>query len=505
MWDSVSWAVFLALFAVFAALGFWAALWRRGNLQLMHEWALAGRRLGTWLMFFLVGADLYTAYTFIAIPSSVYAKGPIYFYAVPYVSLTFAIAMLAMPRIWSISQKKGFITAADLIKDRFQSRSLSMLVAGTGIVAELPYIALQIVGMQAVLVAMLNGTSDATVVSEVALVIAFLVLAAFTWTSGLRGATITAVLKDALIFITVIAVIVVVATHGDFATAFTAKPTYATLSPTLYNAYWSLFVMSALALYLYPHAINGVQGAQSKTVLRRSTALLPLYGIGLAGLALFGVLVYGVPQALKYVGTFPKATAGTQVVPGLILYTLPDWMVGLAFLGIFIGGLVPATIMAMSQANLLTRNLIKEKWTTMAPATETRIAKWASVVFKFLALGFVFVIPSTYAVQLQLFGGVLILQILPSLLFGLFPYRLNKWSLMTGLVAGIATGLYLMEFANSYKTWTTTLYSTSQFGLLYIGLTALAVNVVIVLVGSAVAWAVSGRTVPAPATPAAPP
>ncbi len=500
MWDTVSWVVFLTLFAVFAALGFWAALWRRGNLSSIHEWALAGRRLGTWLMFFLVGADLYTAYTFIAIPSSVYAKGAIYFYAVPYVALTFGIAMLAMPRIWSISQKKGFITAADLVKDRYSSRSLAMLVAVTGIVAELPYIALQIVGMQAVLVAMLYGTSDASTVSEIALVIAFLILAAFTWTSGLRGATITAVMKDVLIFFTVIAVIVVVATRGDFASAFTAKAAYATLPTKLTNAYWSLVVMSALALYLYPHAINGIQGSRSKKALRRSTSLLPLYGIGLAGLALFGVLIYAEPGALAYVHTFPASTAGTQVVPGLILYTLPDWMVGLAFLGIFIGGLVPATIMAMSQANLLTRNIVKEFWKTMPPETETRMAKWSSVVFKFIALGFVFLIPSTYSVQLQLFGGVLILQILPSVLFGLFPYRLNKYALMTGLLVGIGYGLYLMEYANNYSSWISTLYE-SQFGLLYIGLTALLANVAIVLVGSVIALAATRSKTTAPAAP----
>ncbi len=499
MWDSASWIVFLTLFAVFAALGFGAAFWRRGDLRTMHEWALAGRRLGTWLMFFLVGADLYTAYTFIAVPSSVYAKGSIFFYAVPYVAITFGIALLAMPRIWEISRKKGYITASDLIKDRFNSRSLSMMVAATGIVAELPYIALQIVGMQAVLVAMLSGTSDASTVSEVALVIAFLILAAFTWTSGLRGATLTAVMKDVLIFITVIAVIVVVASKGDIAGAFAAHPAAVTLPSKLYNAYGSLFVMSALALYLYPHAVNGVLSAQNKKILRRSTAILPLYGLGLAGLALFGVIIYGVPAALAYVHTFPAASAGTQVVPGLIIYSLPDWMVGLAFLGIFIGGLVPATIMAMSQANLLTRNIIKEGWKSMPPHTETRIAKWSSVVFKFLALGFVFVIPSTYAIQLQLLGGVLILQILPALFFGLFAARLNKYALMGGLVAGIGYGLYLMEYANNYSSWATTLYNT-QFGLLYIGLTALAVNVVIVLVGSAIAWAVQRSPAPAPSS-----
>lgn len=499
MFDVVSWIVFLTLFAIFVFLGFAAVLWRRGNLSLLHEWALAGRRLGTWLMFFLVGADLYTAYTFIAIPSSLFAKGAIYFYAVPYVALTFGIAMLAMPRIWEISRQKGYITASDFVRDRHNSRLLGVLIALTGIVALLPYIALQIVGMQAVLTAMFSQTASSissSTLSEIALVVAFVILAAFTYVSGLRGATLTAVLKDALIFVTVIAVIVVVASGGDFAKAFTAKATYATLAPKFQNAYWSLFVMSALALYLYPHAINGIQSATGVKPLRRSTALLPLYGIGLAGLALFGVVVYGIPKALAYVHTYPTTTQGTQVVPGVILFTLPDWMAGLAFLGIFIGGLVPAAIMAMSQANLLARNVIGEA-RKLSPEAETRIAKYASIVFKFLALGFVFVIPSTYAVQLQLFGGVLVLQILPSLFFGLFRYRLGKYSLMVGLLVGISYGLYLMEYANKFLVWTTTLYVAPPFGYLYIGLTALITNVIIVLVGSLVENRLT-RPTPAP-------
>ena len=487
MFDAVSWLVFLTFFAIFVFIGFAAVVWRRGNLAHINEWALAGRRLGTWLMFFLVGADLYTAYTFIAIPSSVFAKGAIFFYAVPYVTLTFGIAMLAMPRIWSISHKKGYVTASDFIRDRHQSRSLGVIVAVTGIVALLPYIALQIVGMQAVLTAMFSQTSTGLApssLSDIALLVAFVILAAFTYVSGLRGATLTAVLKDAIVFITVIAVIVVVATAGDFSKAFTAKAAFATLPTKFENAYLSLFVMSALALYLYPHAINGVQSATGVKPLRRSTALLPLYGIGLAGLALFGVIVYALPSALAYVHTFPTSTQGTQVVPGVILFTLPDWLAGLAFLGIFIGGLVPAAIMAMSQATLLARNVIGEA-TKLKPETELRIAKYGSIVFKFLALGFVFVIPATYAVQLQLFGGVLILQILPSLFFGLFRYRLGKFSLITGLLVGVGYGLYLMEYANNFTSWTTTLYVASQpFGYLYIGLTALLANIAIVVVGS---------------------
>ena len=202
--------VFVSLFLVFIFLGFYGKYWRRGNLNHVHEWSLAGRKLGTTLVFFLIGADLYTAYSFVAIPSGIFAKGSLYFFAIPYVMLTFAVALVTMPRLWTLSRERGYITASDFVKDRFGSKTLAIMIAVTGIVAELPYIALQIVGMQSVLTVMLAGSVNSQTVQEISLLIAFVALAAFTYTSGLRGATLTAVFKDILIWITVIVVIIAV-------------------------------------------------------------------------------------------------------------------------------------------------------------------------------------------------------------------------------------------------------------------------------------------------------
>ncbi|MDG6985856.1 MAG: sodium:solute symporter [Nitrososphaerota archaeon] len=504
---------FLALFVVFVFLGFWGGRWRRGDMSDLGEWALAGRRLGTVLVWFLVGADLYTAYTFISVPSGVYAgifgvpgSGAFYFFAVPYVALTFGVAIVVMPKLWKVSHEKGYITTADFVKGTFNSRTLAMLVAIVGIIAELPYIALQIVGMQAVLAAMLNGVGDVTTISEVALVLAFVVLAAFTYTSGLRGATLTAVMKDLLIFLGVIAVLAVIASSGGFGGAFSAASK--TLSPyntgtqhtiavlptlpvTLTNAYWSTFLISALALYLYPHAVNGVLSAQDPEKVRKSTSLLPFYGLGLGVLAMFGVLVYGSSAAMSFLHGYPLSgtgvTQGVLVVPALILTTLPSWFAGVALLGVFIGGLVPAAIMAIAQANLLTRNIVKEFRPNITPQGETTLSKWASVVFKFIALGFVFVVVSTYAIQLQLFGGIMIVQTLPAVFLGLFTSRLNKHSLITGLLVGEVVGVYLMELKNNFSIWHYSTYALpSPFGILYIGLIALAVNLAIVAVWSLV-------------------
>ena len=476
---------FVSLFILFIVLGFYGKYWRRGDLNHVHEWSLAGRKLGTTLVFFLIGADLYTAYSFVAIPSGVFAKGALYFFAIPYVMLTFGVALVTMPRLWTLAKERGYITASDFVKDRFGSRTLAIMIAITGIVAELPYIALQIVGMQSVLTVMLAGTANAQIVGEISLLIAFIILAAFTYTSGLRGATLTAVFKDILIWITVLVVIVAVPISiGGFGHAFSqVKANYVTLSSSLVPAYATLILGSALALYLYPHAINGVLSSESAQKLRKSTALLPLYGVGLAILALMGVLVFAVPNAMNFLSGFPESSRGILVVPSLILYTMPGWFSGIALLGIFVGGLVPAAIMAMAQANLLTRNIIKEFRPNITGSSEIRITKISSTVFKFIALGFVFVVPATYAISLQLLGGILIAQILPAVLFGLYVKSLKKIPLIIGLLFGIFSGIYMIEAANNFGALTVSLFSTT-FGPIYIAVISLAINLAIAFGGS---------------------
>jgi SSS family solute:Na+ symporter len=118
---------FVGLFIVFMVLGFYGKYWRRGNLNDTHEWSLAGRKLGTTLVFFLLGADIYTAYSFVALPSGVFAKGSLYF--LTYAALTFGVALVTMPRLWALSKEKGYITASDFIKDRFGSTTLAASIA----------------------------------------------------------------------------------------------------------------------------------------------------------------------------------------------------------------------------------------------------------------------------------------------------------------------------------------------------------------------------------------
>jgi len=130
-------------------LGFLAARWRRGNLDQLQEWGLAGRRFGTVVSWFLLGGDLYTAYTFIAVPAAMFGLGAINgFFAVPYIVLMYPLAFLLLPRFWAICKQHVYVTAADFVSARSGSRTLGLVVSFTGILAIMPYIALQMFGIQ---------------------------------------------------------------------------------------------------------------------------------------------------------------------------------------------------------------------------------------------------------------------------------------------------------------------------------------------------------------------
>src|ERR1700736_493369 len=170
----VALSVFIFFFLVVTVLGFFAARWRQGDLSQLHEWGLAGRRFGTIVTWFLLGGDLYTAYTFIAVPALVFGAGATGMFALPYTIIVYPFVFVVMPRLWSVCRRHHYITGADFVRGRYDSSLLALAVALTGILATMPYIALQLVGIQVVLAAM--GIQGVGPVGDLPLIIAFVIL-----------------------------------------------------------------------------------------------------------------------------------------------------------------------------------------------------------------------------------------------------------------------------------------------------------------------------------------
>ncbi|MGA8901738.1 monocarboxylate uptake permease MctP [Bradyrhizobium sp.] len=481
--------VFVLLFGAVTIIGFAAAHWRRGDLDVLNEWGLAGRRLGTIVIWFLLGGDVYTAYTFIAVPALVFGAGAIGFFALPYTIIVYPLVFLILPRMWSVAHRHNFITAGDFVQGRYGNKWLVLAVAITGIVATMPYIALQLLGLQVVIGAM--GVGTVGFYGDLPLIIAFVILAAFTYTSGLRAPAMIAVVKDTLIYITVLAMVIVVPIElGGYGKMFAMIPPAKLLlagpkdgNLGQFSAYATLALGSAFALFLYPHTMTAVLSSNSREVIRRNAAYLPAYSfmLGLLALTGFMALAVGVDKLPEFAPQF--AQYGTNfAVPALILHTFPDWFVGIAFAAIGIGGLVPAAIMSIAASNLFTRNIyVQFIRPNCTPKQEAQNAKITSLIVKFGALLFIIFMPLKYAIQLQLLGGIWISQTIPAVIVGLYTRWLNPWALIIGWAAGLIAGTWMaasLSFQSAVFPLAVDGFTVPGYAALY----ALAINFAVSIV-----------------------
>jgi SSS family solute:Na+ symporter len=497
--NTVAFTILVVSFLTVTLVGFGAARWRPAEDPMhLNEWGLGGRGFGTFVTWFLLGGDIYTAYTLIAVPALVYATGAAGFYALSYSIMVFPIVFIFAPRLWSVARAHGYVTPAEFARGRFGSQGLGLAVTVTGILASMPYIALQLVGIESVLTVMgVGGVSTNAFVRDLPLIIAFIVLAAYTYLAGLRAPALIAFVKDTLVYVTVIvAVLYIPSKLGGWGHIFGAASAHLkTVNPSTGKPYGSLVVVpagewayatlalgSALALFMYPHIVTGVLAAKRRDVIRRNLAALPAYTLVLGFIALFGYMARAVPA----VNAGVKASGGNAQlsVPLLFEHMFPSWFAGIGYSTIVIGALVPAAIMSIAAANLFTRNIYKEFLRPNAtPAQETRVARMASLLMKLGALGFALELNRTFSINLQLLGGVWIVQTFPAIVIGLYTRWFHRFALIIGWAAGMAYG--------TIEAWRTPGNGQAHFGastapvlghVTYIAIAALVINLVVTAV-----------------------
>ena len=308
-----------------------------------------------------------------------------------------------------------------------------------------------------------------------------------------------AVVKDLLIYLAVIvAVIYLPIKFGGWDAIFgaaktkldtvndaTGKPAGVFIpSAANYSAYWTLALGSAMALFMYPHSITGVLASKGRNTIRRNAAILPLYSLMLGFLALLGFV------AIK-AGTKPIDLNGSVnpqlVVPQLFLDHFPAWFAGVALAAIAIGALVPAAIMSIAAANMFTRNIYRDFLRPDAdPKTEAKVSKIVSLVVKVGALVFVIAMDQSAAINMQLLGGIWILQTFPAVVAGLYTRWFDRWALLAGWAVGIAFGTasaynVVNPVTHAHFGGSTAPIPGTDFSA-YIAVTAFALNLIVAVV-----------------------
>ncbi|MFI7703068.1 sodium:solute symporter [Nonomuraea sp. NPDC049480] len=485
-------AVFLAVLVGTSLVAVTARWFRRvDDLPTLEDWALAGRRFGGVVTWFLLGGTIYTAYTFAAVPGLVYGVGALGFFALPYTVIVYPLAFLLLPRLWRAAREHGCVTVADYVKARFGLASLALVVALTGILATMPYIALQLVGIRAVLSA--GGLYPRGWAGDLALVAVFAVLAAATYRYGLRAPAVISLVKGAAVFGAVIGVVAVVLNRlGGAGRIFEAaernlpdRPGAPSLllEPEMFPAFASLALGSALALLMYPHVLTAAFAAASARTLRKVTIALPVWTavLGLFGLLGIAALAAGV-QA-------PPGNA-EAALPLLIQRLMPAALTGALFGALAVGALVPAAVMSIAASTAFVRNIYVEYFNPFAtPKYQTRVAQWVSLTAKVGAVAFVLGLRNQDAINLQLLGGVWILQTFPSVALGLFTRWSNGRALLGGWLAGMVAGTLMVAWGGFSAVITLGVPA-------YAAVVALAINLVVTLALAPFARSVPSRPLP---------
>jgi SSS family solute:Na+ symporter len=424
----------------------------------------------------LLSGTIYSANTFIAIPGLVFATGAQGFYTIIYTTLIYPLLFVVMARFWIIARHRGYVTVADFVRERF-GRLAGLIVALTGILATLPYLAVQMYGIEVVIAQM-------HIPVEVSLIIAFLLLSLCTYVSGLRALATIAFLKDIMIGIVILAGwIVILPQLGGLGHVFAAVHQKALqhpatfsdiLLPSQYISYITLILGSTSALLLYPHTFTALCSVNSHKVLKLNAVLLLPCSLIMGMAAFFGYMAIAAKIS-------PSHLYNTNsIITTLFASFFPAWFTGFAFVALAFCALVPAAIMSIGVANLFTRNIYREY---LCPACseqeETNVARGVSFFAKFGALVFILFIPTTFANNLQLIGSIWILQTLPAVFLGIYTRWFHRWALLAGWIGGMIVGAGMI-IAQNFVSFYPFVFGTFSITV-YTGLIALVVNLLLTI------------------------
>ncbi|WP_405686838.1 sodium:solute symporter [Streptomyces sp. NBC_01387] len=405
---------------------------RRGRSMDLEQWSVGGRGFGSVFVFLLMAGEIYTTFTFLGASGWAYGKGGPAFYILCYGSLAYVISYWLLPVIWSYAKQHQLLSQPDFFAAKYRSPALGVVVALVGVIAMVPYLVLQLQGLGVIV----SVASYGHIGQHAAVVIGALVLAVYVTVSGIHGSAWTSVLKDGLILAVVVVLGIYLPVHyfGSVGAMFhavdAAEPGLLTLHSTGMSPTWfvSTVVLSALGFYMWPHSFAASYSARNEQVFRRNAIFLPLYQ-----LVLLFVLFVGFAAVL----VVPGLKNGDLSLLTISLKAFPPWFVGVVGGAGVLTALVPGSLLLMTSATSLAKNVYRVARPASSDAQVRRLAKVLVPVLALVALFFAFNGGSTI-VSLLLMGYGLVTQLFPALILSLGHRRRAT---VPGAVAGMAVGV----------------------------------------------------------------
>jgi SSS family solute:Na+ symporter len=436
--STIALTVIFGIVVVSSAVAFYAGARYKMDLE---QWSVAARGFGVLLVWLLMAGEIYTTFAFLGASGWAYSRGAPALYILAYLALAYVVSFFILPYIWEVGRRFNMQTQSDFFEKRYGSKYLAAFVSLVGVAFIVPYLQLQLTGLGIIMeVASYGGIKRA-----VAMLIAFALVAAFVFASGLRAAAWISVIKDLLMLFAVVFVGIALPYHyfggigKMFAALVAAKPTHLVLpgSTKVMGESWyiSTVLLTSFGFYMWPHLFAASFSAKSSDTLRRNAVFMPLYTITLPFILFVGFTAILV---------LPNLTNGDLSLLALVQKTFPAWFLGIIGAAGALTAMVPAAVLMLAAATLFAKNVWRLIFApTMTDDQVARLAKSLVVVITALALYFA-IYSSTTLVALLLTGYAGVTQFFPGVVFGLFWKRVTLPGVFTGLVVGIATVAFLM-------------------------------------------------------------
>lgn len=407
-----------------------------------EEYIVGGRGFGAVFLWVLLAGEIYTSFTFLGAAGWTYAFGAPAFYILSYGTCGYIIGYFLLPAIHRYARERNLLTSPDFLVSRYRSKPLGVLASVILCIAAVPYITLQLSGLQIFLTIAGYGKIDA----QTGAVISFLVITAFVYLTGLRGTAWASIIKDALVIGALLFVGLSIPFHffgspaGMFDQILRAHPAHLTL-PSINGTHGELWFIStvlltAIGFYMGSHSIAAVYSAKDDATLRRNAVYLPVYQLALLLVFFAGFSALLIVPGLK----------GSNVDQSFLLIVqrfYPAPVLGLVAAAGALCALVPSTALLLSSASIISKNILGDVF-GIALDDRSRVVTTRLMVLGMgllsLTLWLTF---KTTLVDLLLLTYNGIAQFAPAFVLGLSWKRTTALAVACGIVAGTAVAIYL--------------------------------------------------------------
>ena len=455
---------------------------KRGHDMNLEQWSVGGRSFGTAFVFLLMAGEIYTTFTFLGGSGFAYGKGAAVFYIPPYATLAYILSYWLLPPIWRYAKANRLVSQPHFLSSKYASPALGVLVALVDVAALVPYLVLQFKGLGIIV----STTSYGAISSTAAVWIGAIVVTAYVIVSGVRGSAWNSVVKDLMILGVVLFLGIYLPIHyyGGLGSMFhaidTAKPGFLTFPDKGMSVTWfqSTVLLTALGFFMWPHTFGSVFTAKDERIFRRNAAVLPIYQ-----LILLFVFFCGFAAVLKVPGL--KGSNIDLSLFRLSLQTFDPWFVGVVGAAGVLTALVPGSMILITAATLIANDVYRGALNRKADDRQVgKLARVLVPVIALVAVGFTLKGGETI-VALLLMGYSFVTQLFPAVVCSLFAHnRVTK----QGAFAGIVVGVAVVTYTTLTKTSVGQLFPFLPDRLkdLNIGFLALALNIIVLVVVSAI-------------------